>query len=201
MAMKPDSDNMKSKNFIKLWDTIKGSSKYLIPLLALIVSFLAYSQSIKTAKVQTRAWVSPGGDETDIINDTTPNGPINIAIKVTNRGHTPAYEVRLNGKGKIGPWPMDVSEFENPQLNNSAAPTTTLFPDQSSTLNVFREVPLTLSEIESLEHDNQWLFAFGQIRYRDAFGAEHYTDLCIAFNQPFVPHPTPIRTCSGIRAD
>jgi hypothetical protein len=141
----------------------------------------ALDATIAASHFDQRAWLS-AGDNTYTIAES---GPIDNTVIVSNTGKSPAMEIfcRINGTVKLRGNILSDSDIAYP----SALPTLnqgTIFPNQRFPLKA--GAILMESEKQRIWFGNiqsgEWIqYFFGEVRYKDIFGREHWTHFCSQF--------------------
>jgi len=183
-----DADTGKGKSNGPIeWVSIlldKGRSDPIAVLTVALVFFAGYQALLTrdTARRQLRAYIVVKDNIVTGMMQVNAEGSrkISIATVYTNKGQTPAYDVKIITKLKI--LTADEAEkfdFKLRPLADSSI--TTLGQDESANASVVMEVCPKPDFDEIWAANNKRLFIYGIIEYRDVFGKLRYTRLCDNF--------------------
>lgn len=149
--------------------------------------------NIAASQLDERAWLA-AGNYTYTIAET---GPIEGSVMVVNTGKTPAMDVlcRITGTTKVkGDVLVDSDIVYAPSLITIKQGT--IFPNQNFPLHAGG----TPMEPEKQKiwfanvQNGEWIqYFFGEVRYKDAFGRDHWTHFCTQF-VPATKSGTPCST-------
>lgn len=136
---------------------------------------------LEEMKQDQRAWMG-GGDYTYSITDS---GPISSTAMVLNFGKTPALDIlhRITGTTKPNGYILTDSDIIYP-VDLPTLKSGTLFPNQHIPLNAGG--PPMDPEKQKIWFNNvargDWIqYFFGDIRYKDIFGKDHWTHFCTQY--------------------
>jgi hypothetical protein len=141
----------------------------------------ALDASIASSREDQRAWLG-AGDETYSIPES---GPIESTVTVGNTGKSPAIDVfcRIMGITKPRAYILSDSDIiyspELPVLKEG-----TLFPNQHFPLKAGGN-PMDPADqkiwFQNIQSGDWVEYFFGDVRYKDTFGKEHWTHFCSRF--------------------
>lgn len=132
-------------------------------------------QSDENAKRQLRAYVCvTKGVVTQFGPDKTPG----VIIQVKNTGQTPAYDVMQ--------WTcLDLDDFPRtkPFIDdwNWGSHKSTLGPGEGMSAIISLDEPLTQNHVDVIREGNAAIWAFGELRYTDAFDVPHTTQFRLVY--------------------
>lgn len=137
--------------------------------------------SIAASRQDQRAWLSVG----DYTYTITESDPVTSSVFVTDSGKTPATKVlcRITGTTKPKGYVLRDSDIvypaDMPTVNHG-----TIFPNQHFPLRAGGD-PMEPGK-QKIWFDNvkggEWIqYFFGDVRYRDVFGKDHWTHFCTQF--------------------
>ena len=142
---------------------------------ALIFTALVSNKAANAAKASADAVVSQLRAYVFVtaarIHGFEQDGPPRLQIRISNRGQTPAY--RLTHKHGITYREASVSRFRGdlfPPDEEAPISVATLAPGIIQ--DAFIDVPLTPEHKATIRNGTHALFAYGEIRYNDAFGKQ-----------------------------
>jgi hypothetical protein len=135
-----------------------------------ILIFVEIGDGRRSSERQLRAYVGVEVSRKDTpIFD--PNKNITVILKITNRGSTPAYKLKIASFIQIHKVPLTETLRGVPDTAHSI----TLGPSASTkTMAVFMR-PLTEGEKTAILDENSSIYIWGKITYTDAFGSDRFT--------------------------
>jgi hypothetical protein len=102
---------------------------------------------------------------------------------ITNSGRSPAFDIRItNGGFKTSYGPLDVDNYAR-RLNNNPSTSVVLATGDTAPLP-FEVVPITEPQANDIRNRVLWVYAFGDIHYKDFFGIDHLTEYCGVYDPP-----------------
>ncbi len=141
----------------------------------------ALDASIASSRQDERAWLG-AGDETYTIAES---GPIESSVSVANTGKSPALDIicRITGRTKVRDSVLVESDIvyppEMPILKEG-----TIFPSQHFPLKAGGpplDPALQKTWFDGIQSGAIVQYFFGEIRYKDTFGRDHWTHFCTRF--------------------
>lgn len=168
----------------------------------------SFKETVKEAELGQRAWV-----EVEVIPsykaEANGNSLLEVQLIATNRGHTPAIglnnwfvqdvcsqlksvcpptleqlKLRLSGvRERLKLVNRELSTKEPFLLGSIADTSSTLAPSASKSQTVLR-VSFTPEDIDRMSRSLDYRYLFHAIPYRDVFGAEHKTSVCVMYRVP-----------------
>jgi hypothetical protein len=135
----------------------------------------------KSAELDQRAWLGAG----DYIYTITESNPVACSATVLNTGRTPAMGIlcRITGTTKLKGYVLKDSDIVYP-ADMPIIKQGTIFPKQHFPLNAGGPPMDTGKQKAWFDHvtDGDWIqYFFGEVRYRDIFGKDHWTHFCTQF--------------------
>lgn len=141
--------------------------------------------TIDNFHLEQRAWV---GVSTMALTVILENEPLRAEAEITNSGKTPAFKVRIDKAGiQTNYGPLDVDDFiasgkwKKPTQPRSSP---TIFPNSGVKIPFHTDQNLTEMWVKQIADHVLWVYIFGDIYYRDAFGIEHMTEFCGHYDPP-----------------
>lgn len=132
-------------------------------------------------RLDQRAWLGAS----DYTYSIAESGPIDSSASVTNTGKTPALNIlcKTSGTTKVKGYVLRDSDIVYPS-EMPIVKEGTLFPNQHFPLKA--NATAMNSEKQKIWFDNvqsgDWIqYFFGEVRYKDAFGRDHWTHFCTQF--------------------
>src|ERR1700730_11474820 len=154
----------------------------------LMLTWKAIQKQVTAQRTAERAWaiISPEDWRPNLIIEQSDN-PRNIfQVSVKNVGRTPAYLTKVANRYIK----LDKSQFENlskePDYGPMESENVILVPGDSlrATVPLEPSPMLTRQEIESIHTADSFLYFYGCIEYRDAFGEDHETRIGLVYHFP-----------------
>jgi hypothetical protein len=137
--------------------------------------------SIASSRLDQRAWLGAGDNTYSI----TESGPIHSSVSVINTGRTPAIEIycRITGTTKIRGEILHRSDItyspELPTLKEGAIFPNVHFPLVAGGISMDPAKQKVWSE--NVQSGSWIAYFFGEIRYKDIFGENHWTHFCSSY--------------------
>ncbi|SRR5258708_6789126 len=131
--------------------------------------------SIDISRNDQRAWVGITGIQ---IRTLQPGQKIEMNMPLQNSGKTAAVDVRTRSFVHLSDTPLNVSAFIA-NRNDQFKPPMVIFPNIADA-NITLVSPLPFSEVEitAIKNGRKFMYAFGEIRYKDVFDRPHHTLFC-----------------------
>ena len=121
---------------------------------------------------QLRAYVFAIDGRATIKDTTATLGPT-VTFDIKNSGQTPAFHTRIQVEQTIAPYPPN-AEFTQPAAIGGSQ---SLIPPGGSVSMPVGQFTITSEDRTLLDAGTHFIYVYGRIRYKDAFGKTRTTDL------------------------
>jgi len=141
--------------------------------------------TVDVFRLEQRAWVVVNSI---VLTTLKVDEPLRIDGDIVNTGKTPAFNIRLANTGiQTNYGPLDIEEFiASGKLKKPIKPPSTAVagPNSSFKIPFSTDQNMTDTWVADIGSHKMWVYVFGDIYYRDAFGAEHLTEFCGSYDPP-----------------
>lgn len=139
--------------------------------------------SIEISRNDERAWLGITRME---VRSLQP-GRIEVNIPLQNSGKTAAVDVRTRSFVHLSDAPVDVPAFAASSHEPFKSRMTILPNITNANITIARPRPITEADITAIKNGGKFMYAFGEIRYKDVFEREHHTFFCGIYS-PLTPN-------------
>jgi hypothetical protein len=141
--------------------------------------------TVDAFRLDQRAWMGISNVALSVLKV---GEPLRVDADIVNTGKTPAFSVRIDKTGiQTNYGPLDVDQFiASGKLSKPIQPPSTGVSGPNSSIKIpfHTDQPMTEVWIDQINSHALWIYVFGDIHYRDAFGVEHTTQFCGSYDPP-----------------
>lgn len=148
----------------------------------------ALRSAISNFDLDQRAWV---GISDVKLMQLQANQPITVSVTAVNSGRTIAMDVRLISTTHVSDIPVNIANYAQHPLEKNVRPIT-IGQKQIAIFDWFPNISMTLPSatgpadalvVANIKNGTKYLYAFGEIHYRDVFKRPHTTLYCALWVQ------------------